>query len=110
MNNKVYDVTGKKKIWFLISLALIVVIAVVAVIRGVEVAIEFKGGTIISYSYEGDMNVEQSQSEIEDLLKTPVTIQAGENLASNSNSFSISFSYDKGLSAEMQSSLTDLLN
>ncbi len=109
MNNKVYDVTGKKKIWFLISLALIVVIAAVAVIRGVEIAIEFKGGTIISYAYEGDIKTEDAQSEIEDLLKTPVTIQAGENLASNSNSFSISFSYDEGLSAELQGQLTNLL-
>lgn len=110
MNKKVYDVTGKKKIWFLISLALIVAIAVTAIVKGVEIAIEFKGGTIISYSYEGDMTVEDAQSDIEDLLKTPVTIQAGENLASDSNSFSISFSYDEGLSAEQQSSLTKLLN
>ena len=110
MNKKVYDVTGNKKIWFLISLALIVAIAVTAVIRGVEVAIEFKGGTIISYSYEGSITVEDAQTEIEDLLKTPVTIQAGENLASNSSSFSISFSYDQGLSAEQQSALTNLLN
>ncbi len=110
MNNKVYDVTGKKKIWFLISIALIAVIAILTIIKGVEIAIEFKGGTIISYSYEGDIKVEDAQSEIENLLKTPVTIQSGENLASNSNSFSISFSYDEGLTAEQQSNLTDLLN
>lgn len=110
MNNKIYDVTGKKKIWFLISIALIAVIAIAAIIKGVEIAIEFKGGTIISYSYEGDVNVDDAQSEIENLLKTPVTIQAGENLSSNSNSFSISFSYDKGLSAEQQGNLTNLLN
>lgn len=54
MNNKVYDISGKKKIWFIISLALIAAIAVITVIKGVEIAIEFKGGTIISYSYEGD--------------------------------------------------------
>lgn len=109
MNNKVYDISGKKKIWFIISLALIAVIAVVTIIRGVEVAIEFKGGTIISYSYEGDASVKDIQADIEDLLKTPVIIQEGENLASNTNSFSISFSYDTGLSSETQDSLTALL-
>ena len=41
----VFDYSGKKKIWFLISLALIAVIIVVTIIKGVEVAIEFKGGT-----------------------------------------------------------------
>ena len=74
MNNKVYDISGKKKIWFIISLALIAAIAVITVIKGVEIAIEFKGGTIISYSYEGDASIKDAQSEIEDLLKTPVVI------------------------------------
>ena len=52
MNNKVYDISGKKKIWFIISLALIAAIAVITVIKGVEIAIEFKGGTItVSYTH-----------------------------------------------------------
>lgn len=109
MNNKVYDISGKKKIWFIISLALIAAIAVITVIKGVEIAIEFKGGTIISYSYEGDASIKDAQSEIEDLLKTPVVIQEGENLSNDSNSFSISFSYDTGLSVEDQTALTELL-
>jgi len=109
MNNKVYDFVGKKKIWFIISLALIVAIALFSVIRGVEIALEFKGGTIISYSYEGDADINSFKSDIEDYLKTPVNIQEGENLASDSKSFSISFSNENGLSAEMQGGLTDML-
>jgi len=109
MTNKVYDFSSKKKIWFGISLVLILAIAVVTVIKGVEIAIEFKGGTIISYSYEGDAKITDAQKDIETLLKTPVTIQEGENLNSNSNSFSISFSYDQGLTADKQDSLTSLL-
>lgn len=109
MNKKVYDFISKTKMWFLISLVLIAAIAVFSVIRGVEIAIEFKGGTIISYSYEGDANIADYKSEIEDYLKTPVTIQEGESLNSNSNSVSISFSSNEGLSAEKQSGLTDLL-
>ncbi len=109
MNKKVYDFISKTKMWFLISLVLIVAIAVFSVIRGVEVALEFKGGTIISYSYEGTSNITDFQSDIEDYLKTPVTIQEGESLNNNSNSVSISFSNNDGLSADMQSGLTDLL-
>lgn len=109
MNKKVFDFVGKKKIWFLISLSLIVVIAIATVIRGVEIAIEFKGGTIISYAYEGDTDIKSAQKDIEELLDTPVTIQEGESLATDSKSVSISFSYDEGLSAEKQESLTDLL-
>lgn len=109
MNNNVYDFSSKKKIWFLIPLVLIVVIAVFTIIRGVEVAIEFKGGTIISYSHEADCDVFSVQKDIEELLNTPVTIQEGESLSGNADTFSISFSYDQGLSAEKQNSLTGLL-
>ena len=77
MNNNVYDFSSKKKIWFLIPLVLIVVIAVFTIVRGVEVAIEFKGGTIISYAHEAECDVFSVQNDIEDLLQTPVTIQEG---------------------------------
>ncbi|MCM1226718.1 MAG: protein translocase subunit SecF [Clostridium sp.] len=109
MNNNVYDFSSKKKTWFLIPLVLMVIIAVFTVIRGVEVAIEFKGGTIISYASEKDCDVNSVQKDIESLLETPVTIQKGESLSGNSDTFSISFSYDQGLSAEKQNSLTKLL-
>ncbi len=109
MNKKVYDIAGKKKIWFIASLAIIVAVILLSIFKGVEIAIEFKGGTIISYSYEGEADITSKQSDIEDYLKTPVTIQEGENLANDSKSFSISFSSDDGLSAEEQSGLTALL-
>ena len=109
-NTNIKDFAGKKKLWLIISLALFVVIAVFAVVRGVEVAIEFKGGTIISYEYNDDSDLTTIQSDIEDYLKTPVTIQAGENLSGDTKSVSISFSSDEGLSAERQSGLTALIN
>lgn len=109
MTNNVYDFSAKKKVWFLIPLALIVVIAIFTIVKGVEIAIEFKGGTIISYSSETDCDISSIQNDIEDLLKTPVTIQKGESLSGNADTFSISFSYDQGLSAEKQNSLTSLI-
>ena len=50
MTKKVYDFSAKKKIWFLIPLILIVGIIIFTVIRGVEIAIEFKGGTCLLYT------------------------------------------------------------
>ena len=71
MTKKVYDFSAKKKIWFLIPLILIVGIIVFTVIRGVEIAIEFKGGTIISYSSEVECDVNSVKKDIEELLDTP---------------------------------------
>ncbi|MBQ7046389.1 MAG: protein translocase subunit SecF [Oscillospiraceae bacterium] len=106
---KNYDFSSKKKTWFLIPLVLMVVILVVAFIRGVEIAIEFKGGTIISYATETECDIHSVQGDIESLLGTPVTIQEGESLSGNANTFAISFSYDQGLSPEMQEALTNML-
>ena len=66
MTKKVYDFSAKKKIWFLIPLILIVGIIVFTVIRGVEIAIEFKGGTIISYSSEVECDVNSVKKDIEE--------------------------------------------
>lgn len=109
MNKKVYDFSSKKKIWFLIPLIFIAIIAVFVAINGVEIAIEFKGGTIISYSSETECDIYSVQKDIEDLLNTPVTIQEGESISGNADTFSISFSYDQGLSAESQKELTSLI-
>ncbi len=109
MTKSTYDFSSRKKIWFLIPIVLIVLIAIGVAIRGVEIAIEFKGGTIISYSSEAVCDVDSVKEDIQDLLETPVTIQNGESLSGNANTFSISFSYDQGLSAEKQNALTSLL-
>ena len=109
MNKKTYNFIGKTKLWFSISLVLIAIIAVISVIRGVNVALEFKGGTIISYSYQGDYDVNSYKTDIENYLGTNVNIQEGKSLNNNTNSFSISFSSKNGLSAERQSGLTSLL-
>ncbi len=109
MTKTAYDFSSKKKIWFLIPLIFFVIIIIGTAVRGVEIAIEFKGGTIISYSSETVCDLKSVQKDIEDLLDTPVTIQEGESLSGNADTFSISFSYDQGLSAEKQNSLTSLL-
>ena len=45
------DFMGKKNIFFIISAACLVVIALWGVIFGVDLDISFKGGTIFTYTY-----------------------------------------------------------
>ena len=47
---KVRNFCGKSKLFFLLTLIL-VVIAIASSFTGVDIALEFKGGTIITYSY-----------------------------------------------------------
>ena len=52
---KVRDFCSKSKLFFIIGFALIL-ISLLSTFTGVDVALEFKGGTIITYSYTGDVD------------------------------------------------------
>lgn len=52
-NKKVFDFIGYRKILFLIPIVIAVITVIFNCIFGIEMAIEFKGGTMLTYSYTG---------------------------------------------------------
>ncbi len=105
---KTLGFSGKKKMFFILS-ACLVVLSVCTTFLGVEIAIDFKGGTIVSYSYSGDLNETACQSEIESLLGTPVTLQKGESFDADTNILTCSFSYDESLTLEQQEGMLTVM-
>ncbi len=104
---KTIDFVGKRKSFFIAS-GICILLSIVMTFTGVEVDIEFKGGTILSYSYSGDVefNIEK---EIEEIVESDITIQTGELFDSEKNNLTISFVSNEGLTAERQSMITDKL-
>ena len=105
---KMRNFTGKKKVFFTISIIL-VACSLLLTVFGVELAIEFKGGTIVTYGYEGDMDPNSAKSDIESIVNTTINIQQGDSMNSDSKTITISFSSNEGLSAEKQGELTTKL-
>ncbi len=103
---KVHNFCGKAKVFFLITLALIV-ISLLSTFTGVDVALEFKGGTIITYGYTGDMDEKTIENELSSLIGSPVTAQQGDSLNSDTKTLSLSFSSNEGLTIERQAEVTD---
>ena len=103
---KVRNFCGKAKIFFIISLALIV-ISLLSTFTGVDIALEFKGGTIITYSYMGDMDESKLEKELTALVGSAVNAQEGESLEGNAHTLSLSFSSNEGLTVERQAEVTD---
>ncbi len=101
---KLLHFSENKKKFFIIS-AFLVVLSICTTFIGVEVSIDFKGGTIVSYSYTGDINENDCQSAIESILNTPVTIQKGESFDADTNILTVSFSYNDSLTLEQQESM-----
>lgn len=105
---KVRKFSETKKTFFIIS-ACLLVLSVCTSFLGVEVAIDFKGGTIVSYSYTGDLDETACQSEIEGILNTPVTLQKGESFDSDTNILTVSFSYDESLTLDQQENMLNVM-
>lgn len=65
MQNKHFDFVGKRKIFFAIA-ALVLLLGVVAnLILGTRLDIQFTGGTIVKYSYTGEV----TKAELQEVLK-----------------------------------------
>lgn len=104
------DVIKLRKYTFPITIAFIVLVALISLIFGVEVDIEFKGGTLISYSYTGDMDVDSFQAKAEEIIGTGVSITIGEAISENAaNNINLSVNSNAGLTAERQFDLTKKL-
>lgn len=108
--NKTFDVVGKKKYFYIFSIAVIVIAIILTFVMGMNIAIEFKGGTIITYSYSGTINENSVASTATSIVNQPCNATLGESLADGMKTVSLSFPSSKGLSAEVQSVLTDELD
>lgn len=91
---KVIDFVGKRKIYFTISAALIAVTILFSFILGVDVDIEFKGGTILTYTASGELDLEKIDAAAADVLGTNVTVTTGSGLEDNQTTVSIAFTQD----------------
>jgi len=98
---RVFNFSGMKKVYFTIA-AVLIGVSLCTSFLGVEVAIDFKGGTIVSFSYTGDIDADACKGEIEEILKTPVTLQTGESFDADTNILTVSFSYNEGLTQDLQ--------
>ena len=102
-----FDFVGRRKLFLTISGALILISVLCTVIFGVEIDIEFKGGTIINYSYDGDIEIDDFDSKVEELIDDSVNITQGEDFNTGRNSIQITFVSEDGLTADKQFELTN---
>lgn len=107
--NKIFDVVGKRKIFYTFSIAAIVLSIVLSFVLGMNVAIEFRGGTIITYSYTGDISDSEVAAAAAEVTGHTCNVSLGESIADSAQTVSLSFPTSSGLTAEVQSQLTDAL-
>ncbi len=109
MSNNKFDFLKNKKIFFIIPIAIAVITIITVLIIGVPVDIEFKGGTMLTYSYTGTIDVNSVKSTVEGMNLGTVGVTTGSAFGSDLETVQVSFASDEGLTAEVQVQVTDTL-
>ena len=106
---KTWNIVGARKKFFAFSLCLVLFIAIFSAVFGVKMDIQFKGGAMISYSYEGEVPVADVTKEAKAALGSDVTVQTGSSLATEGQTLTISMPGSETMSAETVEALTAAL-
>ena len=107
---KKYDFCSKKKMILGIFIGVIVLFAGGLIVRGADFALEFSGGTMITYNYTGDVNTNEIASTVKEIVNVPVSVRKGESIDSNEKELIISFTSEDGLNVDRQVEMTNALN
>lgn len=96
------DFYGKKKLFFSISIGLIALCLAFAIFFGVELDIQFRGGSIMTYTHSGEVDIATIEKEVQGLTGGNVSVQHGESAATGMTTFTIALAQSQGITPEKQ--------
>ncbi len=82
---------------------------ILTIIFGVNLDINFKGGTRITYSYTGELNYEDTEDIIEKAIDMPVVVSKSTGLTGTEERLVVSLVGTKALSSDQQKAIQDAL-
>ena len=104
----IIDFVGKKKIFFCISLGIILIGIICNIIFGTTLDIQFSGGTIMTYNYKSDIDTNELRDFIQDHTSDKITASFSSDLAGGTgNSVTVQFSGNNKIEGEIGDQLTD---
>ena len=105
-----FDFIKNKKIYFIISAIIVSVSILSTFIFGVNLDIQFKGGTILTFLYDGEIiQSEFEQTAVDALGGMGVTSTIGEDFTSGRKNIQLSLISNAGLSSDKQIELTNTI-
>lgn len=105
------DFVSKRKVFCIISAAVIVLTFICTFVFGVKVDIRFKGGSMLTYSYSGEMtdaDIATTKSAIAALGDVPeVSITTGTSFTGGLNTMVVSFAADEKMDDDKLNEIND---
>jgi preprotein translocase subunit SecF len=110
---KDYDLVAKAKLFITIPAVIFAAALLVLLFFGAQVSIEFKGGTFLTYSYKGTLDIAAVQSAVEaqNLGKVSVTTGSALGAGEELKTITVTFSNqnNEGLTGDQQGIITEAL-
>ena len=105
------DFIGHRKIYFIISAVMVAVSILATFVLGADLDIQFKGGTIITYVYDGEIDGNAFAADAKEILGgTGVNYTTGVDFSTGKNNIQLSLISTDGLSSDKQFELTNSLS
>ncbi|MGI5985379.1 MAG: protein translocase subunit SecF [Oscillospiraceae bacterium] len=99
----------KRYIYFSISICILIIGIAAAFVNGIKLDIQFQGGTILKYTYEGTINAEEAGKLIEDTLGKPANCQQQTTVAKEEQMLIISLANNESITSQEQETVTSVL-
>lgn len=96
---------ANRKIFFIISLIVMLAGIIAIFINGINLSIQFKGGAILKYSFEGEIDAIKAESVSTKVLNRNTEVQITEDLVTQSKKLVLNLSGNAGLEASEQDEL-----
>lgn len=95
-----FNFIGNIKKYLLVSLILIVAVIVSSLVFGVQLDIQFRGGSIITYTYDGTLDKEEFAQIAQDLTETTISVQQSTDLATGLETIVLTLPGSQSLTSE----------
>lgn len=112
MNEKMYrfDFYKNRKIYFGISIALIVIGIICSIVIGPKLDIQFAGGAMVKYSVEGgEISSEEVQKTIQEQLGKECSVSINQDISTGAHQVTVSFSGNQSITPDEQTEVADVL-
>jgi preprotein translocase SecF subunit len=100
----------KRAVFFAISLIIILIGIVAMMINGIEMDIQFKGGTILQYTYTGTIDAERAEDAINAAVGKNTQCQLQTNMAKNEHMLVVNLAGNEAITSQEQEIITDTLD
>lgn len=95
----------RKNIYFALSIVFILVGIIALFINGVQLSIQFKGGAILKYSYNGDIDINNVSKLVSETLNRTAEVQVTKDVMTDNKMLEINLAGNSGLNAIEQEKL-----